>query len=30
VLVVLKNDSDFWKKAFSDLPPVLPELQPYL
>jgi lipopolysaccharide/colanic/teichoic acid biosynthesis glycosyltransferase len=30
VLVVLKHDSAIWKKTFSDLPPVLSELQTYL
>jgi lipopolysaccharide/colanic/teichoic acid biosynthesis glycosyltransferase len=30
VIVVLKSNSNIWKKAFSGLPPILPELQSYI
>jgi lipopolysaccharide/colanic/teichoic acid biosynthesis glycosyltransferase len=29
-LVVVKPDAGVWKKAFRDLPPVTPELEPYI
>lgn len=30
VIVVLKSNADSWKKYFHDMPPVPPELQPYI
>jgi lipopolysaccharide/colanic/teichoic acid biosynthesis glycosyltransferase len=30
VIVVLKNNSSIWKKAFRDLPSIPPELQPHI